>query len=420
MRKASALVVRFVAIAAGLVLAVVGGDRQANAQDTTPPPHRHRSSTGGTGAATGASSTGTSGGGSPGASTGAANRGYKSQPLNLKKQQLGSAGLPDIARARMRNGDLPGALDAFDAALETLTDPTLYRDRGLCHEKLGHVYPAIDDYRVYLTESPDAADVDGITARLHALEDQVSGKTTPAVANDDVPPGLRIGEAEETAAMKDAPANGSTKDHAQGSPATSTSGATRPDKVDYASDEEDALHSPLRAGRGWSLAPLLALHKWLFQGDSFGDSESWSESFGIQVRYAFGPSGALVMELGYEHFNSTSIDPAVISGLTSQVAYEFRFPLDPEYDNQVFIAPGLGFENLVYTFSNEGTASDTAAAFVPRIRLGWRHMLQPSTALDVAFDAGVANFFQYSHFPFDSNNPATGLLALEASVAWGL
>jgi hypothetical protein len=403
MRKASALVVRLVAIAAGVCMAV-GFGAQANAQDTSPPAHRQRQPKGGTGAS------------SPG--------GYKSQPLNLKRQQLGSAGLPDVARGRMRSGDLPGALDAFDAALETLTDPTLYRDRGLCHEKLGHVYPAIDDYRVYLTESPDATDVEGITARLRALEDQVSGQTTPAPPNDDVPPGLRIGAVEESAAMKDGSKDGSkdaaANDTKNGSATSSSKGATRSDKLDYVTGDEDALRSSLRAGQGWSVAPLLTVHKWLFKGDSFGDTESWSEAVGIQVRYALGPSGALVMELGYEHFNSTSIDPAVVSGLTSQVAYEFRFPLDPEYDNQFIIAPGLGYEHLAFTVSDGGSPTETEGAFVPRLRLGWRHMLQPAIALDVAFDMGIANFFAYSHFPFDSNEPATGLLALEASVAWGL
>ena len=87
---------------------------------------------------------------------------YKAQPLNLQKEKLGSAGLSDVALSRMRSGDCAGALEAFDAALRTLTDPALHRDRGLCHEQLGHVYPAIDDYRAYLTEMPEAPDADGI------------------------------------------------------------------------------------------------------------------------------------------------------------------------------------------------------------------------------------------------------------------
>src|ERR1700677_198649 len=75
---------------------------------------------------------------------------YKAQPLNLHRDGPGSQAA-DRARARMKSGDCPGALDAFDAALSQSHDPTLYRDRGRCHEKLGHPFPAIDDYRIYLT-----------------------------------------------------------------------------------------------------------------------------------------------------------------------------------------------------------------------------------------------------------------------------
>src|SRR5580704_11205041 len=86
----------------------------------------------------------------------------KQQPLILQKQQLGTTGYALVARSRMRNGDCAGALEAFDAAIMHSIDPTLQRDRGLCHEQLGHPYPAIDDYRAYLTAEPDAADAEGI------------------------------------------------------------------------------------------------------------------------------------------------------------------------------------------------------------------------------------------------------------------
>jgi len=381
MRKASA----FIAIAAGVVLTGVG-ERDVSAQ------------------------------GQPRAQQQQPGMGQRqSAPLNLQKEQLGSAGLPGEARARMRSGDCAGALDIFDAAVATLTDPTLRRDRGLCHEKLGHIYPAIDDYRAYLTESPDAPDAGGITARLTALQDQASGRQPAAVADDDdTPPGLRIGAAEEQEASKKAAQKAAAEG---GKPAAS---ATRSDKLDYVSAEEDALHTPLRAGKGVSLAPLLAVHKWFFSGDSLGDSQTWSEAFGIQVRYSFGAGGALVMEAGYERFNSTSIDPSTSSGLTTQVAYEFRFPFDVEYDNQFLFAPGLGYEHRGVTYTDGTTPGMTQGAFVPRMRAGWRHMLQPSTAFDLSLDLGVGNFFQYSQFPFDSHAPATALVALQASVAWGL
>ena len=54
-------------------------------------------------------------------------------------------------------------------------------------------------------------------------------------------------------------------------------------------------------------------------GASFGDNGTWSECFGLEIRRSIGPSGALFAEVGYEHFNSTNVDVALVSGLTSQV-----------------------------------------------------------------------------------------------------
>ena len=338
--------------------------------------------------------------------------GYKPVPLNLKKEQLGSAALPEIGRSRMRDGDCAGALEAFDAALRSLTDPTIYRDRGLCHEQLGHVYPAIDDYRVYLTESPEAPDADGIAHRLRALEESVAGRhPTPATGDDDTPPGMR------------ASATASVSVGAGGASASaSTKGAQASDKLDYQEPDEDALHTPLRRGKGFSLAPFFAEHKW-FGGSAFSsvsDSQSWTESVGVQVRYSVGKGGALVAEVGYEHFNATSVDTAQVSGLTSLLGYELRFPLDPEYDDQVIVMPALGYEHLSVSFADATTASQSVGGFVPRLRGGWRHMLQASTAIDLSLEVGAGSFFAYEKFPYDSNQTASGLIVANVSVAWGL
>ncbi len=129
---------------------------------------------------------------SPGQAQPGANRKYKPQPLNLHKElAAGGAAYAADGRKRMAAGDCEGALTSFDAALRTASDdPTLYRDRGLCHEKLGHPYPAIDDYREYLTDAPSAPDAEGIRTRLTQLEDETSGRAPSSSANDDtdVPP----------------------------------------------------------------------------------------------------------------------------------------------------------------------------------------------------------------------------------------
>jgi hypothetical protein len=311
----------------------------------------------------------------------------------------------------MRNGDCDGALQAFDAALRTLTDPTIFRDRGICHEQLGHVYPAIDDYRVYLTEQPEAPDADGISRRLRALEDQVAGREpTASTDDDDTPPDLHAtGSAHADATS----ASGSTSEG---------QGSTASDKLEYQEPDTDAIHTPLRRGKGFSLAPFFSEHKWV-SGSAFtgaSDGQTWAEAFGVQVRYAMSHHGALVAELGYEYFNSTSIDVYKVSGLTSLLGFEFRIPLDPAYDNQVLVVPELGYEHLTFSATDSLASAQTAGAFVPRLRVGWRHMLEAGTALDLSLDAGAGSFFTYDKFPFDSTQTASGIVTGNVSVAWGL
>jgi hypothetical protein len=149
--------------AGALVLALVLAAGTAGAQS------RGRGGGGGGAPAQGATQApqGPQGSGRAGTSVSGAPGKYRLQPLNLHKEALGTEAFASAARARMRNGDCAGALDDFDLALQSsTTDPTLNRDRGLCHERLGDPYPAIDDYRAYVTAAPDAADAEGIRQRL--------------------------------------------------------------------------------------------------------------------------------------------------------------------------------------------------------------------------------------------------------------
>jgi len=319
---------------------------------------------------------------------------YKAQPLNLRRDGPGSQAA-DLARVRMKNGDCPGALNAFDAALSQSHDPTLYRDRGLCHEKLGHPFPAIDDYRIYLTTAPDAADADDIRDRLAKLEDDAAGRPPRATDDTSVP-------------------------SAVGAAAPTDSSPTASNKLDYAEPDEDALRTPLRSGKGWSLAPFLSVRGWLAGNTLNGSSAVSAESVGVQVRYATTPHGALLIEAGYELFNLTDADAETISGLSSQVGYEIRLPLDLEYRDQLLIAPGLGYEHLAVSLTGGQGQGFSIGAFVPRARFGLRHLLTPGAAIDVSLDAGVANFFQYSKFPYDSNQSLTVLLAANVGMVWAL
>jgi hypothetical protein len=189
--------------------------------------------------------------------------------------------------------------------------------------------------------------------------------------------------------------------------------------MDYVDRDGDALSSPLRRGKGWALAPFFSEHKWFASGTSFGAADTWSESVGLQFRYSAGRPGSLVLEAGYEHFNSTDVDQFVVSGLTSQLAWEFRFPLDGEYDNQLLLAPGVGYEYLVASQSGGGS-STSFNLLVPRARFGYRRMLSASASIDVALTGGVALSLGDGNFAGDSNNKTAELLGLDVALVWGL
>jgi tetratricopeptide (TPR) repeat protein len=339
----------------------------------------------------------------------------KSQPLNLHREPRGAEAQGDVARAAMRTGDWAAALDAFDIAVEGSPDPSLRRDRGICHEQLGQPYPAIDDYRTYLTAAPDAQDADAIRERLGKLEQDTLGYSS---ASPDAPGDVEGGASAAAASRPGVAASGSA--------------TSRGDEMDYLEREDDPLETPLRHAKGWSVAPYFSLHKWglsparqvfapagTSKSSSFTDSGSWAECVGLQIRYSFGLRAAVLLEGAYEHFNSTAVDFAIVSGLSSQIAVELRFPFDAEYDNQFLVSPGLGYEHLVVQPGVQ-PVSGSVGGFVPRVRLAWRHLLAPSAAVDLGLDGGAVNFFAYSAFPFDSSNPTTFFVGLNVAIVWAL
>jgi hypothetical protein len=358
----------------------------------------------------GPSQTTLGGQGSAASVSGQPNGKYRLQPLNLHREALGTDAFATAARARMRNGDCAGALDDFDLALQTSTDPTLNRDRGLCHERLGDPYPAIDDYRVYVTAAPDAADAEGIRQRLARLEMDVYKHSSESTDAPDQP----------------SPPGGSSASSTPVATATVSTTLTvgdepKRDAMEEVEHDHDEVLSSIRGGTGFGLAPFFSEHKWNTPGSSFGDSTTWSESVGLQLRYSVSRSSAFFLEGGWELFNST--DVATISGLTSQLGYELRVPLDPRYNNQFLLGLGLGLEYLVATPKDVSTSGTSAAIFVPELRLGWRHMLTDSVGLDLALGFGITgkalstgSFLQGA--PGESTT--VEILAANLGVVWGL
>jgi Tetratricopeptide repeat len=304
--------------------------------------------------------------------------------------------LIDDGRERMRAGDCVGALDAFDEALQSSMDPSVRRDRGLCHERLGHTYPAIDDLRAYVTAAPDAPDVATIRDHLERLMDDASpGATAAPARNDDIPP---------AAAALDTPEPVSTE------------------AVPPPEPEREAVEIPrssLRADAGFGVAALFSGRKWVREGRSFGDGETWSEVPAFELRYSFSARGALLVDVGYEIFNATDADVEHVSGFASALAYEVRLPLGASYDDQITIAPGAGFEYLVFVPNDTTLPGYAEAGLSGRARAGYRRMLGPSTSLDVALEGGVAWFFKAVHPNRDMHDPAAGFVGLTLGFEWG-
>ncbi|HEX3345961.1 MAG TPA: tetratricopeptide repeat protein [Polyangiaceae bacterium] len=333
---------------------------------------------------------------------------YRIQPLNLHREALGTDAFAAAGRARMRNGDCKGALDDFDLALRSTLDPTIYRDRGLCHERLGDPYPAIDDFRVYVTASPDAADADGIRQRLARLEMDVYHHSSASSDSDEGGvPGI----------------SGSASTTKAASVTVAVGAEPKRDAMEEVEHDHDEIQSSLRAGKGFGLAPFFSEQKWNTPGSSFGDSTTWSESVGLQLRYAVSSGSAFYLEGGWELFNST--DVATISGLSSQLGYEVRVPLDAPYNNQFLVGLGLGFEYLILTPKDVSQSGSNAAVFVPRIRAGWRHMLTTSVGLDLTLGVGITgkalatNNFLESTTP-GASSPPVEIIAANLGVVWGM
>jgi hypothetical protein len=322
----------------------------------------------------------------------------------LQRDQLGVTATGEAARGRARRGDCKGALPAFDDAIERTIEPTLRRDRGICHEKLGNVFPAIDDFRAYLTAMPDAPDAESVRLRLTKLEEDAGvGGFDPEKKDGEKPPPRH--------ALSDS-------DGASASVSVDVDPKSGR-KVDSVKAEEADVTTPLRFGKGWVLAPYFGVHKWFGEGVAFGTTSSWAETVGGRLAYSFGTTSSLLIEVGYERFNTTSADPFSLSGLSSLVGYEARFTLSKTNpDNLFLLGIALGWEYLI--LSSNGVQTVSAAkygAIVPRGRLGFRHNFGPSAAFEVSADGGAARFFLVEA---DGNGSTAGLASLNLALLFAL
>jgi hypothetical protein len=81
------------------------------------------------------------------------------------------------ARGLAVNGQCDLAIAVYDRAIQlSPSRPELLRERGGCHEQLGHRKAAADDYRAYCAVAPTAPDVPALRQRIADLEVPVAAR----------------------------------------------------------------------------------------------------------------------------------------------------------------------------------------------------------------------------------------------------
>jgi hypothetical protein len=314
----------------------------------------------------------------------------------IEREQIGTTSLSNDARARARRGDCAGALAEFDEAIRNTTDPTLRRDRGLCHEKLDDPYPAVDDFRAYLSAMPDAPDSDDIRDRLGRIEARL-GIGGPS------------GGAKHASTADDDPFHG---------PNSSASTATH---YDSTAIEEGDSSSALRSGTGGVLAPYVGVRRWLEPTNGGSSAGLFAETAGLRLGYSWTETSTFLFEIGYERFNQPASSAVTVNGLSLQLGYEARAPVSG-IDNNFIFGLGLGFDQLFDSTNAVSVASIPNAGVVyGRLRLGYRHNFGPGAGLEVDLDGGVGDtFLESSAAGSSSNSQAVGLLGLDLALAFDL
>jgi hypothetical protein len=310
------------------------------------------------------------------------------------------------ARGRARAGDCAGALPAFDTAIRATIDPTLRRDRGLCHEKLNHPFPAIEDYRAYLLMRPEAPDGDQIRQRLAALEQQVGvgGPSPPPRGTEGDGAGVNASGTSASGAGS-ASASGSVSIGGGGVSTSGSGSSGRKSNVigprageaersyDYYAAQEKlsdtAEDSPLRRGSGMILGVVVLPYRLLrVSGDNGAPSTSFTGySVAGSLRYSTGQLLTLNAEIGYAGFGTIG-EVSALGGFQSMLGVEFRVPVSTFAADLLHFGFGVGFER--YSRSRDDSSLNNLH---PRGRFGYRHVFGPSFGLEAFIDGGPAYLF---------------------------
>lgn len=329
------------------------------------------------------------------------------------------------ARQRARAGDCAGALPAFDAAVRVTIEPTLRRDRGLCHEKLGDPYPAIDDYRAYVTARPDAPDADQIRDRLARLEEQMGvGRPSAQSVKEREEGSGPAGGASFSLGTAEASSSGSSGSSSSRSKSSSARkdeplGPRKGEKersYDYYAAQEkladSADTSPLRFGTGWAIGPFLQIPRYFFTN---GNTSDLGAAVGATIRYSGSSSLTLIIDVGYIEYGTSGFTSNKLSGPLVSAGVEWRIPLDAWASNQLFLGIGPNFER--YTLAQTELGLNVLNV---RGKFGFRHVFGPAFGLEAAVDGGPGVAFASGSVAGQEATGSNGIAILNGTVAFVL
>jgi tetratricopeptide (TPR) repeat protein len=299
--------------------------------------------------------------------------------FDLHQNKAGDAAAAS-ARGRVAAGDCKGALGDFDEALKTSQDPELRRERGLCHEKLGNKYPALEDLRAYLAAKPDAADAEQLRARVQKLESELdNGKPIRNVAKKS---GANESDAEVFAA------NRGEEDRKKAELIGPKPGEQEKDYNYYKKQEEladEAKESAVRYGTGLVVGGFLGIPRYFIID---GKASDLSFLVGGRAGYSTGKYITLYAEVGYAGLTSSEGEARdrnrnSNTGPMIGIGAEARLPITRRASDQILLRVGADYEHLI----NEGNRRITH--LVPgRAAVGYRHVFGPSVGVEVLADGG--------------------------------
>jgi hypothetical protein len=337
-----------------------------------------------------------------------------STQFTLKREAVGGVDAAN-ARARARTGDCAGALPLFDAALRSGgVDPQLRRDRGLCHEKLGNPFPAIEDFRFYITERPDAPDADQIRQHIAALEGATGTGSTKHETDPEGGHGERRLSGDVGASAKGGWGGSRGDGSAEGGSSSSNVIGPKPGEkardYDYYVQQEkladSADKSPLRYGTGFVLGPFVQMPRF-FLGDGAAPGRL-AYAVGGAFRYVASSTVSVITELGYAGIG-TSGENTSQSGPLLMGGVELRFPVSRWAADHLLLRGGVGYER--YVFSGTRAVSND---LLGRFAFGYRHVFGPSIGLEFLADGGPVMVF-----PENGDTRINGVIGLSIAFVVG-